>query len=769
MPTSHKIPQPIEPLMITGMRSNQKSNTAKTTSTKNTTSTINTTSAINTTNLISSPNAIHRSNHSSHSDPQATGLTQLTQTTELAKLPQLPQLPQLTELTELTPRAKRALAQLTASSPELQQPEAGIAKTSMSPLPIDWIDPLPKGPGRRKKATLSLTKRRTVRGDSNEEQEDQEEKEGQAAKRLPWDTDGALNPISLSARAPVGAVGHRLDTPLVSCIDAGAPSPLSAKLGGESRQAVREVKDVPLGEYLSFEAHDISVGFKEHFAVIKTADLHATMLVHEAHLGTHAQYELRRRVLGLGLGVLRVRPASLEIIKSVHAAQAMVPDLEDTQVESKAWGIINSALSKKASDIHIETRGAYARVYFRIHGERREQPSMSAKSAMDMCNVLYGVHADSDNKGITWDEKTVKDAVIEHHTQEGQQVQLRLSSAPIHPSGNFHAVIRLLVMDALTCRPIEEMGYSSEQADCIEEMLAAAQGAVLLAGPTNSGKSTSLQSFIERIVEHRGRNIKVITVERPVEYLIPHACQMGVPDARRDLMNRHNGSVFTTLVAATLRQDPDVVMVGEVNDTDSAQNIKQLVLSGRKTLSTLHVYDALSVFTRLRELGVPSSVLLMKGFISGVVFQRLVPQLCSHCSEPLLGAFQAGRVRLGTYERVRACADLSLHPVRVRGAGCDACDHLSIMGRTVCAEVLLPDETLLEHLAKGQLAAARAHWQEQRRCRIQGLGVSALSHAIAKMRLGLLDPRDIERSMGPLVLEETARGERSAQPSRGSW
>jgi type II secretory ATPase GspE/PulE/Tfp pilus assembly ATPase PilB-like protein len=292
---------------------------------------------------------------------------------------------------------------------------------------------------------------------------------------------------------------------------------------------------------------------------------------------------------------------------------------------------------------------------------------------------------------------------------------------------------------------------------------------VLLAGPTNSGKSTSLQSFIERIVEHRGRNIKVITVERPVEYLIPHACQMGVPDARRDLMNRHNGSVFTTLVAATLRQDPDVVMVGEVNDTDSAQNIKQLVLSGRKTLSTLHVYDALSVFTRLRELGVPSSVLLMKGFISGVVFQRLVPQLCSHCSEPLLGAFQAGRVRLGTYERVRACADLSLHHVRVRGAGCDACDHLSIMGRTVCAEVLLPDETLLEHLAKGQLAAARAHWQEQRRCRIQGLGVSALSHAIAKMRLGLLDPRDIERSMGPLVLEETARGERSAQPSRGSW
>ena len=766
MPTSHKISQPTEPLMITSMRSHKKSNPAKTTS------------MTSTKRLISTPNAVPPSNRSSHSDPQPTQHTQHTQVTPLT--PDTPD----TQVTALAPRAQRALAQPAGASPDLQQPEEGGAKTPTSPLPIHWIAPLPKAQGTRKKTTLSLSKRRTAPSESHEKQEEQEEhegkegKEGKAVKRLPWDTDGALEPLAMIVPPPGSAVDHRLDTPAVSCVDAGdqarlasagAPSPLSVNHDGESQQAVREVKDVPLGEYLSFEAHDISVGFKEHFAVIKTADLHATLLVHEAHLGTHAQYELRRRVLALGIGVLRVRVASLEIIKSVHAAHALVPDLEDTQVESKAWGIINSALSKKASDIHIETRGAYARVYFRIHGERREQPSMSAKSAMDMCNVLYGVHADSDNKGITWDEKTVKDAVIEHHTQEGQHVQLRLSSAPIHPSGNFHAVIRLLVMHALTCRPIEEMGYTSEQAECIEEMLAAAQGAVLLAGPTNSGKSTSLQSFIERIVEHRGRNIKVITVERPVEYLIPHACQMGVPDARRDLMNRQNGSVFTTLVAATLRQDPDVVMVGEVNDTDSAQNIKQLVLSGRKTLSTLHVYDALSVFTRLRELGVPSSVLLMKGFISGVVFQRLVPQLCSHCSEPLLGAFQAGRVRLGTYERVRACADLSLHPVRVRGAGCEACDHLAIIGRTVCAEVLLPDETLLEHLAKGQLAAARAHWQQQRRCRIQGLGVSALSHAIAKMRLGLLDPRDIERSMGPMVLEETSRGEQSAQPSRGSW
>ena len=239
-----------------------------------------------------------------------------------------------------------------------------------------------------------------------------------------------------------------------------------------------------------------------------------------------------------------------------------------------------------------------------------------------------------------------------------------------------------------------------------------------------------------------------------MEYLIPGACQMGVPEARRDLMSRQNGSIFTTFVAATLRQDPDVVMVGEVNDLDSADNIKQLVLSGRKTLSTLHVSDAMGVFTRLRELGVPSSVLLMKGFISGVVFQRLVPLLCPHCSVPVMGALHLGELRPDTLERLRACAGEMLAGVRLRGPGCEACDHLSIVGRTVCAEVLVPDDVFLEHLANDRMRPARAHWRRQSRCAIEGLGCTALSHAIAKMRVGLIDPRDIERWMGPLVLED---------------
>jgi len=104
---------------------------------------------------------------------------------------------------------------------------------------------------------------------------------------------------------------------------------------------------------------------------------------------------------------------------------------------------------------------------------------------------------------------------------------------------------------------------------------------------------------------------------------------------------------------------------------------------------------------------------------------------------------------------LRACAGETLAGVRLRGPGCEACDHLSIVGRTVCAEVLVPDDVFLEHLANDRMRQARAHWRRQSRCAIEGLGCTALSHAIAKMRLGLIDPRDIERWMGPLVLEDT--------------
>jgi type II secretory ATPase GspE/PulE/Tfp pilus assembly ATPase PilB-like protein len=559
---------------------------------------------------------------------------------------------------------------------------------------------------------------------------------------------------------------------------------------------ITNVTEVPLGQYLSFDELQLPKAFEKHFALLMTECARETdvmdvvVLVEELHYASHLYFDLMERLLSsnahqvLGstalqseregsihrLRVVQVLRVTHEIIQSIHAANVSLIDWVETQVETTAWALIDRAIDERASDLHIETRGAYAQVFFRIDGERRSQPSISSKSAMDMCNVLYGVHADADNKGVTWNEKTVKDAVIEHRSVKGQHVQLRLSSAPIHPSGNFHVVIRILLMDPQTLKPLSEMGYAAWQVSLIDDMLIGSHGVVFVVGPTNSGKSTSLQSLIARVFERKGREIKVITVERPVEYLIASACQMGVPEGRRDLIHSQSGSLYSAFVAATLRQDPDVVMLGEVNDVDSAHNIMQLVLSGRQTLATLHVYEAFGAFARLSELGVPKSVLLMKRFISGIVFQRLVPLLCAKCSITFDEASKLGLISQELFERLHRLSGVETQGIRLRGGGCGSCAGAGVWGRTLCAEILVPDAEFLSLMNAGLENEAREHWLTGMGAPGFGHGITVLAHAVEKMQIGLLDPRDIERWVGRLQFETPECGSHKAllntQPKR---
>ena len=217
---------------------------------------------------------------------------------------------------------------------------------------------------------------------------------------------------------------------------------------------------------------------------------------------------------------------------------------------------------------------------------------------------------------------------------------------------------------------------------------------------------------------------------------------------RKTSIDAHTGSAFTTFLRGTLRQDPDVVMVGEIRDHDSATVVKDLVLAGRKILATLHTYSALWAYVRLREIGIPWEILTMPGFIAGIVYQRLVPTLCPHCSMPLVEGLE--RVPKETLYRIQQVSDLSKDKVRVRGDGCEHCHHTGIAGRTVCAELVLPDRALLRFLSASDFLGAEKYWREAGVGAING-GVSSLAHGIHKMREGLISPLDVEDQIGLLT------------------
>ncbi|WP_198970943.1 GspE/PulE family protein [Xylophilus sp. ASV27] len=452
-------------------------------------------------------------------------------------------------------------------------------------------------------------------------------------------------------------------------------------------------------------------------------------------------------------GHVNIRPllTTGELIRAVHhrySKGAEHGDATQTATQHQARKLLIQADRLGASDIHLETRDETAEVLFRINGRRHKMADISKITAEAMAQVLFNfVSSDGARKG-SWNYKEVKDTSFDVWDDPVERTELlmrvRFHSTPIHPEGNFQVVMRILRPSKRTggAKPMDKIGYTTDQLAQIDEMLVGGSGLVLVVGPTNSGKSSSLHSYVHDLFRKRGRYIKVPTIESPVENEIAGACQMS--SGKED---------FQGYLEASLRQDPDVVMVGEIREKLAASTVKDLVLAGHKILATLHVFhSALAAFARLSQLGVEKDLLTMPGFVSGVVYQRLIPVVCPHCALTIDQAMQAGLVHPSLLARLSTVCNLEEHPIRfVNDAGCSQCNHTGIIDRTPAAEVLMPDATFLNYIRCGNDNAAWEHWQTVLGKRVAyGLGVTALSHAIFKMRQGMLDPRDVETELGAL-------------------
>lgn len=377
----------------------------------------------------------------------------------------------------------------------------------------------------------------------------------------------------------------------------------------------------------------------------------------------------------------------------------------DFLAERLAELVITSGIDAQASDIHVSATPLATLVSLRVDGVLQLAHSLPAVVHARLVSAVK-VMASLDIA----DTNRAQDGRITFNYLE-ERHDLRVSTMPGVNGENL--VIRVLAGRA-DLYSLDNIGYSPVQIQQIDRMTRRSHGAVLVTGPTGSGKTTTLYAMLRRI-NMLQRN--VLTVEDPVEIRLPLARQMEV--------NEKAGITFASAIRAFLRQDPDVILVGEVRDRDTAHLTLRAAQTGHLVLSTVHTNDAIGVVVRLRDLECQDAVL--SASLSGVVAQRLVRKLCPHCRRPVSMASA-----LREYYRIGE-GQIYAHQ------GCERCRHTGYMGRVAIAEIIEFDDELRGLIEHGALPT-----EIERLVRNRGVP-SLLDAGMALVAEGLTDVAEIER------------------------
>ena len=296
----------------------------------------------------------------------------------------------------------------------------------------------------------------------------------------------------------------------------------------------------------------------------------------------------------------------------LELGKASAPDANDEHIVNVVDWLLQYAFEQRASDIHIEPRREMGNVRFRIDGVLHlvyELPAQVTQAVIARIKTLGRMNIAEKRKP--------QDSRLKTKTPAGEEIELRLSTLPTA----FGEKLVMRVFDpSVLVRNFAELGFSKEDYRRWQQMTSQNNGIVFVTGPTGSGKTTTLYSTLKELATVE---VNVSTIEDPIEMIEPAFNQMQV--------NHGIDLDFSTGVRALLRQDPDIIMVGEIRDLETAEMAVQSALTGHLVLSTLHTNDAPTAITRLLELGLPPY--LIRSTMLGVMAQRLVRILCPHCKE----------------------------------------------------------------------------------------------------------------------------------------
>ena len=379
-------------------------------------------------------------------------------------------------------------------------------------------------------------------------------------------------------------------------------------------------------------------------------------------------------------------------------------DLEEVAGRSPVIKLVNflifSAVQEGASDIHIEPEEQRLRVRFRLDGRLFEKicpPAQMHPAVVSRLKIMAGLDIS--------ERRTPQDGGI-HVLMEGRPIDLRVSCMP---GQHGEKVVIRVIDNRATLVSLDKLGLGFEMRQRFESVLHQPNGIILVTGPTGSGKSTTLYAMLSELNDDE---VNLSTVEDPVELSLPGVNQFQV--------NEKANFTFATALRSLLRQDPDILMVGEVRDAETAKIATQAALTGHVVLSTLHTNDAPSAVTRMQNMGVEP--FLIAASLRGVLAQRLVRKICKTCKEPM---------ELPAPVRAALGDLIADDEVFYHGTGCSKCRQTGFSGRIGLFELLTPGDQMLDLIARG------GGLHEVRAMALEGDYVSLRSDGLDKARAGM--------------------------------
>jgi len=384
-------------------------------------------------------------------------------------------------------------------------------------------------------------------------------------------------------------------------------------------------------------------------------------------------YRLAKSVSGADQKV--AAPGNNELLNL--GASDQEPDANDAHIVNIVDWLLQYAFGQRASDIHIEPCREQGRVRFRIDGLLHDVYQFPLQVTMAVVSRLKSL-----GRMNVAEKRRPQDGRVKTKSPTGAEVELRLSTLPT--AFGEKLVMRIFDPQVLL-KGFDQLGLSVEDQQRWQAMTSQTNGIILVTGPTGSGKTSTLYTTLKQLAT---REVNLCTVEDPIEMVEPAFNQMQV---------QHNIDLtFASGIRALLRQDPDIIMIGEIRDQETAEMAIQAALTGHLVLSTLHTNDAPSAISRLQELGIAHY--LIKATLLGVMAQRLVRVLCPHCKRALGDAHEA--------------------------VGCVECRHSGYQGRAGVYEIMVLNEALRTLITPG--------------ADVQALRQAAVTHGMRSLRMAAM-------------------------------